>query len=73
MNEFSQKGNITDDDFIIHLLNNLPKEYDIILDGLKNHLMASGDNVLKIDVIHEKLNHWYEKIKNKNYKKREKE
>ena len=24
MNEFGQKGNITDEDFIIHLLNNFP-------------------------------------------------
>ena len=28
MNEFSQKDSITDQDFMIHILNNLPKEYN---------------------------------------------
>ena len=31
MNEFSNKGNVSDEEFMIHILNNLPKEYDIIL------------------------------------------
>ena len=34
---------------MIHVLNNLPKEYDVILNGLKNHLTATGDNALMID------------------------
>ena len=40
MNEFKQKGNVSDEDFMIHVLNNLPKEYDVILNGLENYLMA---------------------------------
>ena len=51
------------EDFMIHVLNNLPEEYDVILDGLENHLMATGENALTVDSIHEKLNHRYEKIK----------
>ena len=42
---------------MIRTLNNLPKEYNVILDGLENHLMASGDNVLTINVIPKNLNH----------------
>ena len=61
MNEFGIKGNIANKDFMIHILNNLPKEYDVILDGLENHLMVSGENVLTINVIHKKINHQYEK------------
>ena len=36
MNIFSQKGNVSDEDSMIHVLNNLPDEYDVILDGLEN-------------------------------------
>ena len=44
MTEFGQKGNVSDEDFMIHILNNLPKKYDVILDGLENRLMATRDN-----------------------------
>ena len=55
---------------MIHILNYLLKEYDVTLDRLENHLTVSGDNVLTIDIIHEKLNHWYEKkLKTKRRKK----
>ena len=70
MNEFGQKGSVSDEDFMIHVLNNLPNEYDVILDGLENRLMATGENALTINSIHEKLNHRYEKIKCKKEEKR---
>ena len=57
---------------MIHVLNNLPKEYDVILDGLGNCLMTTGENALTIDLIHEKLNHRYKNSKVKK-KKRMKE
>ena len=69
MNEFSNKGNVSDEDFTIHILNNLPKEYDIILDGLENCHTVTGDNALTIDSIRKKLNHGYKKIKVKKEKK----
>ena len=47
---------------MFHVLNNLPKEYDVFFDGLENRLMATGDNALTIDSIREKLNHRYKKI-----------
>ena len=72
MNESRLKGSITVKDFMIHILNNLPKEYDIILDGLENHLTATGNNVLRIDMIRKKLNHWNEKIKIKKRRKSKK-
>ena len=40
-NEFKLKGNTNGEDFMIHVLNNLHKEYDVILDGIENHLMSS--------------------------------
>ena len=69
MNEFRLKGHISDEDFMIHFLNNLSKEYDLIFNGLENYLMVSGDNVLTIDVICKKLNYWYKKLKTKMNKK----
>ena len=47
---------------MIHVLDNLPKEYNEILHGLENHLMATGDDALMIDLTCKKTNHPYEKI-----------
>ena len=49
MNEFGQKGNITDKDLMVHVLNNLSEDYDVILDGLKNYLTVTDDNALTIN------------------------
>ena len=68
MNEFRQKVSISDKDFVIHILNNLPEGYDVILNGLENHPMVTGDDVLIIDVICEKLNDWKKKLKTKKKK-----
>ena len=65
MNKLGLQGSVTDKDFIIHILNNFPKDYNVILDGLKNCLTVTGDYALTIIVIHKKFNHRYEKIKNK--------
>ena len=51
MNEFCQKGNVSDEDFMIHILNNLSEEYDVVLNGLENRQTATGDDALTIDSI----------------------
>ena len=43
-NEFSLKGSICHEDFMIHVSNNFLKECDAILDGLENRLTLSGDD-----------------------------
>ena len=48
MNEFGLKGSIADKEFMIHILNNLPKDYDVILNELESDFMATGTNVLSI-------------------------
>ena len=63
MNELGQKGNKNNEDFMIHVLKNLPKHYDMILNRLENRLTATRDDVLTINVIR------YEKIKSKKKKK----
>ena len=54
MGKFGLIGSITDEDFMIHVLNNLPEEHDVILDGLKNHLTSSDDGALMMKVIYKK-------------------
>ena len=72
MNEFGLKGSISCKDFMIHILNNLHKEHEVILDGLENCLTFNGDTALTIKVVKEKLNHRYEKIKRRKERKRKK-
>ena len=43
MSKYEVKGNITDDDFIIYVLNNFPKEYYVILKELESHHTLSRD------------------------------
>ena len=62
INKFGLKGKITDEDFMIHVLNNFPKKNNVILNGFMNHLTSSGDDTLTIKVICRKLNHRYGKI-----------
>ena len=57
MNEFSNKGNVSDEDCMIHVINNLPKDHGIILGGLENFLTATMDDALTINSIRKKLNH----------------
>ena len=58
---------------MIDILNNLTKEYDVILDGLENYLTLSGNDALTKEVICKNLNHRYKKMKNKNEEKKGKE
>ena len=69
LNEFGQKVKKADEDFMIHILNNLPQDFNVILDGLENCLMVTMNNVLTINMIHEKSNHRYKKLKTKKKKR----
>ena len=60
-NKFGLKGSISDKDFMINILNNLHKKYDIILNWLENCLTFNGDNAMMIKVIRETVNHLTEK------------
>ena len=46
ISEFGLKGDITVKDFMIQVLNNLLKEYGLILDMLESHLTSSRDDEL---------------------------
>ena len=72
LNEFSLKVSISDENFMICILNILPMEY-IILDRLEKHLNSSCDDEPSIEVMREKMNHRYGKNKKKNEETEEKE
>ena len=64
---------ISEKDFMVKILNNLPEEYDVILDGLENRLEASGNQKLTLEGIRDKLGSQYARIKkNKKDVKQEK-
>ena len=54
---------ISDQDFLLHILNNLPKEYDVVLDGLESRLDETGDKALTLEIVCEKLSQRYVRIK----------
>jgi len=58
---------MSDLDFMIHVLNNLPELYDVILDGMETRLMLkkSDPKKLTIEDIRAKLNNRYERIKDR--------
>ena len=55
---------------MIHVLNNLPKEYDVITNELENCHTGSGADVLKIDTIHENQTTGRKKLKTKQRRKK---
>ena len=42
---------ISKKDFMLHILNNLPKEYDSILDGFENQFGETAKNALMLEII----------------------
>ena len=56
---------MSDLDFLIHVLNNLPEEYDVVLDGIESKLMLKSDNPKKLTIeeMGAKLNNRYDRLK----------
>lgn len=55
---------MSDQDFMIHVLNNLPAEYDVVLDGMENRLLLADSNPSKLTIedIRAKVNNRFERI-----------
>ena len=54
MDKFILDGSINDKDFLIHILNNLPKEYNVFFGCAGESCHKSGNDALTIEVIREK-------------------
>lgn len=53
---------ISEKDFMVHVINNLPKDYDVIYDGLEAKLSQTGDEALTIEKMRDKINDRFERI-----------
>jgi hypothetical protein len=64
MDSISLSSKMNDQDFMIHILNNLPESYDVILDGMESRFMLpdSDPSKLTIENIRDKLNNRFERI-----------
>ena len=58
--QIQRKNTIMDEDFMIHILNNLHEKYNVNVNVLENCLTTGGNDKLNFDVICKKMNHWYE-------------
>ena len=62
-------GRMSDMELMIHVLNNLPEKYDVVLDSLETHLLSTGEDKLTFEALQEKLNSRFERISSKERKK----
>ena len=56
---------MSDLDFLIHVLNNLPDKYDVVLDGMEERLMLEDSDPKKLTIgdMRDKLNNRFERLK----------
>ena len=62
MNEIGLVRGMSDMEVMIHVLNNLPEEYDVVLDSLETHIVSTGEDKLALKALQEKLNSRFEMI-----------
>lgn len=63
MDQIDIATKMSDLDFLIHIINNLPELYDVVLDGMEERLMLKDGNPQKLTLeqVREKLNNRYER------------
>ena len=54
---------MTDRDFLVHIWNNIPEEYDIVIDGLYGRLLKTGPGELTIEDTQDRLRNHFDVIK----------
>ncbi len=65
MDEFGLVERMSDMEFMIHELNNLPEEDDVVLNILENCLVLNGEDRLTLEALRKKLNSRFEMIDSK--------
>ena len=53
---------ISEKDFMVHVINNLPEAYDVIYDGLESKLSQTGDEALTIEKMRDKINERFDRV-----------
>ena len=59
---------MSDDDFMLPIMCNLPKEYKAVLTDLETWLMSEIGEKLTIDLMHQKLNAHFKRLQSKKKK-----
>ena len=64
IDKISISTKMSDEDFMIHVLNNLTEDYDVVLDGMESRLMLKENdpNKLTIEDVRDKLSGRYDRI-----------
>ena len=70
MDSVNTSGKMTDMDFIIHILGNLPEEYEVAIESLKERLEDTS-NKLGIEEVRTKLNARFARINRQKEKGKE--
>ena len=65
MDKIGLAEKMSDMEFIIHVLNNLPEEYNVVLDRLDSHLVSINEDKLTLEALWEELNSRFEQISSK--------
>ena len=67
IDKISVSTKMSDEDFMIHVLSNLTKEYDVVLDVMERRLMLKVDrpNKLTIEDVQDKLSERFDEIREK--------
>ena len=55
MDEIGLVGRMSDMKFMIHVLNSLPEEYDVVLDSLETHLVSTKEDTLMCEALQDKF------------------
>ena len=50
IDKISVSTKMSDEDFMIHVLNNLTEDYDVVLDGMESRLMLNENNPNKLTI-----------------------
>ncbi len=65
MVELGTLERLSDREYMIHELNNLPEEYDVDLDSFENCIASTREDGLTLEALREKLNSRFERIMTK--------
>ena len=65
MNELELMSYISDNNFMLHIIDNLPEEYEALLTDVENRLMVESGYKLIIELMHQKLNNFFKRLENK--------
>ena len=64
---------MSDEDFMIHVLNNLTEDYDVVLDGMESRLMLNENNPNKLTIedVRDKLSGRFDRIRERSEKEKD--